>query len=185
MAAGLPVAVPQLDGGNFSALTISGQYEILEREAAGQPVTLIGSSMGGYLAALYASRHPEVERLVLMAPAFDFQSRWPAMLGEEKFRAWQETGELEVFHYADQAPRKVGWQLAADAAQWPAVPGFRQPALLFHGVHDPTVPISGSRAYAGAHPNVTLEEFDAGHELTEVLEEMWQRTAVFLGIGRQ
>lgn len=185
MAAGLPVAVPQLDGGNFSALTISGQYEILEREAAGQPVTLVGSSMGGYLAALYASRHPEVERLVLMAPAFDFQSRWPAMLGEEKFRAWQETGELEVFHYADQAPRKVGWQLAADAAQWPAVPGFRQPALLFHGVHDPTVPISGSRAYAGAHPNVTLEEFDAGHELTEVLEEMWQRTAVFLGIGRQ
>ncbi len=184
-AAGLPVAVPQLDGGNFSALTISGQYEILEREAAGRPVTLIGSSMGGYLAALYASRHPEVERLVLMAPAFDFQSRWPAMLGDDKFRAWQETGALEVFHYADQAPRKVGWQLAADAAQWPAVPIFGQPALLFHGVNDPTVPIDASRAYAGAHPNVTLEEFDAGHELTEVLEEMWQRTAVFLGIGRQ
>jgi uncharacterized protein len=184
-AAGLAVSVPQLDGGNFSGLTITGQYEILEQEAGGEPAVLIGSSMGGYLAALYASRHPEIEKLVLMAPAFDFQSRWPAMLGAEKFRAWQQTGELEVFHYADQGPRKVGWQLAADAATWPAVPDFHQPALLFHGVNDPTVPIAGSRAYADTHPNVTMESFDAGHELTEVLEEMWQRTAVFLGIGRQ
>jgi hypothetical protein len=32
---------------------------------------------------------------------------------------------------------------------------------------------------------VSLEVFDAGHELTEVIDEMWERTAVFLGIGRE
>ena len=31
--------------------------------------------MGGYLAALYASRHPEIDRMVLLAPAFGFGTR--------------------------------------------------------------------------------------------------------------
>jgi pimeloyl-ACP methyl ester carboxylesterase len=181
--AGVPIAVPALDAGNFFDLTISGQYAILEREAKGEPVVLAGSSMGGYLAALYAARHPEVEKLILLAPAFGFQNRWPAMLGPEKFSEWERTGELEVFHYGDKAPRKVGWQLAADARAWEAVPSFSQPALLFHGRMDETVPLASSEAFAAAHPNVTLEAFDAGHELTEVLEPMWERTARFLGLA--
>jgi uncharacterized protein len=179
---GVSVTVPELDAGFFFGLTISGQFEILTREAKGEPVVLMGSSMGGYLAALYAARHPEVEKLVLLAPAFGFQNRWPGMLGEEKFRAWEETGELEIFHYGDKAPRKVGWQLAADAKNWEAVPDVKQPTLLFHGTNDTTVPISSSEAYAATHPNVTMETFDAGHELTEVIDEMWRHTARFLAL---
>ena len=181
--AGVAVAIPELDAGFFFGLTISGQYEVLSRAANGEPAVLMGSSMGGYLAALYAARHPEVEKLVLLAPAFGFQNRWPAMIGEEKFRIWEETGELEVFHYGDNATRKVGWQLAADAKNWEPAPHFTQPALLFHGRNDLTVPIAGSEAYAASHPNVTMEAFDAGHELTEVIDEMWERTAAFLEIG--
>jgi uncharacterized protein len=81
-AAGAEVEVPALDGGDFENLTISGQYAIVERLAGGGAVSLIGSSMGGYLASQYASRHPEVEKLVLMAPAFHFHARWPKMIGE-------------------------------------------------------------------------------------------------------
>lgn len=183
--AGVPVTVPPLDGGNFFGLTISGQYEILSREANGEPAVLMGSSMGGYLAALYASRHPEVEKLVLLAPAFGFQDRLPSMIGPEKYRAWEETGELEVFHYGDNANRKLGWQLAADAQRWEPAPHCTQPTLLFHGANDLTVPISASEAYAAGRPNVTIQAFDAGHELTGVIDEMWERTAVFLGIGRE
>lgn len=180
--AGVPVQVPRLDGGNFFGLTISGQYEILAREANGEPAVLMGSSMGGYLAALYASRHPEIEKLVLLAPAFGFHERWPHMLGPEKFREWETSGELEVFHFGEQAPRKVGWQLATDARNWEPVPVVTQPALLFHGTNDLTVPIAGSEAYAAAHPNVRMMAFEAGHELTEVIDEMWAQTAAFLGI---
>ena len=57
-----------------------------------------------------------------------------------------------------------------------------QPALLFHGRNDLTVPIAGSEAYAASHPNVTMEAFDADHELTEAIDEMWRHTASFLGI---
>jgi pimeloyl-ACP methyl ester carboxylesterase len=181
--AGLPVSVPRLDEGNFFGLTISSQYAVIEREARGEPVVLVGSSMGGYLASLYASRHPEVTRLVLLAPAFHFHARWPELIGPGQFAAWRETGALEVFHYADKAPRQVGWQLAEDAARWDPAPSFAQPALIFHGVNDPVVPVARSEAFAAAHPNVTLHTFDAGHELTEVLDEMWDLTADFLGIA--
>lgn len=180
---GVQVTVPALDEGNFFGLTISSQYALLERLAGGEPVVLVGSSMGGYLAALYASRHPEVEKLVLLAPAFGFTQRWPHMLGAEKFAEWERTGELEVFHYGDKALRKVGWQLARDAAHWDAVPRFPQPALIFHGTNDPVVPVASSQTYAATHGNVTLHTFDAGHELTEVLEEMWELTARFLGLA--
>lgn len=181
--AGVAVSVPRLDGGNFFGLTISGQYEILTREARGEAVTLVGSSMGGYLAALYAARHPEVEKLVLLAPAFGFHERWPKVMGEDRFQAWKESGEMELYHYGDKAPRKLGWQLAEDAALWEAKPEFTQPALIFHGENDMTVPVASSEAYAATHPNVTLQTFDAGHELTEVLDEMWVQTAAFLRVG--
>lgn len=184
-AAGCEVSVPALDGGDFENLTISGQYAILEREAAGRPVSLIGSSMGGYLAALYASRHPEVQKLVLMAPAFHFHARWPRMIGEENFENWRKSGFLEVFHYASQTQRRVSWNLAADAASWPPEPSFSQPALIFHGDNDDTVPVSLSLDFAAKHPNVTLHRFPAGHELTEVVDEMWTLAAQFLGIAGQ
>ena len=44
-----------------------------EKLAKGEPLVLMGSSLGGYLAALYAARHPSsVDRLILLAPAFRF-----------------------------------------------------------------------------------------------------------------
>ena len=52
---GMGLEVPDLAEGNFTGLTMSGQLAVVERMAAGEPVSLIGSSMGGYLAALYRS----------------------------------------------------------------------------------------------------------------------------------
>ena len=65
---GIELEIPDLVEGGFENLTITGQLGVIERAAKGEPVSLIGSSMGGYLAALYASRHPEAARLVLLAP---------------------------------------------------------------------------------------------------------------------
>ena len=47
--------IPILDEGRFEELTISGQLRVIERAVGGQPAILMGSSLGGYLAALYAS----------------------------------------------------------------------------------------------------------------------------------
>src|ERR1700693_2492947 len=79
--AGAIVEVPDLAAGDFEHLTITGQLEVIGRVVSGAAIPIIGSSMGGYLAALYASRHPEVPKLVLMAPAFGFARRWAERLG--------------------------------------------------------------------------------------------------------
>ena len=62
-AAGIAVEVPDLADGDFESLTITGQLAVIDRVAAARPLDLMGSSLGGYLAALYAARHAEVRRV--------------------------------------------------------------------------------------------------------------------------
>src|SRR4051812_34095931 len=92
---GIQMEIPELDAGDFEHLTITSQLRIAEALLRGEEVCLIGSSMGGYLAALYASRHPEVSRLILLAPAFSFSSRWEHVLGPEKLAQWRQRRSLE------------------------------------------------------------------------------------------
>src|SRR5664279_4733320 len=117
-AAGALVEIPDLAAGDFEHLTISGQLRVIEQAAAGEPVALMGSSMGGYLAALYAARHPQVSRLVLLAPAFCFARRWAERLGPAAVSSWRETGTLEVFHYGENRPGPLAYSLLDDASQY-------------------------------------------------------------------
>jgi len=52
---GLALEIPTLDGGDFTHLSITGQLQIVHAAVAGEATVLIGSSLGGYLAALYAA----------------------------------------------------------------------------------------------------------------------------------
>ena len=178
--AGASVVVPDLADGDFQHLTITGQLAVIDRAVAGKSVSLIGSSLGGYLAALYAARHPEVERLVLLAPAFGFAQRWPERLGPGEVEAWRRTGTIDVFHYAENRNRKLGYQLLADGQRFEAYPDFTQPALIFHGKHDDAVPVRYSEEFAANHPNATLEVLEAGHDLLNVLDYMAPKILPFL-----
>jgi uncharacterized protein len=179
-AAGAPVQVLELDGGAFEGLTITGQLAVIERAAAGRPAALVGSSMGGYLAALYAARHVEVSRLVLLAPAFRFARRWAEHLGPARIESWRREGAMDVFHYASGRERRLGYQLMEDAAQYEDFPDFRQPALIFHGAHDEVVPPEYSHRFVAAHPNAKLEVLDSGHDLLNVLDDIELKITPFL-----
>ena len=170
---GIPLAIPALDGGDFEHLTISGQLSLIERTLNGEPVRVIGSSMGGYLAALYAASHPEVSRLVLLAPAFGFPSRWQVEKRENR-------QNLEVFHYGDQIIRSVHYGLIEDALQYPPIPDFKQPTLIFHGLHDDVVPVEHSRGFIATHPNAQLIELESDHELLDVLDRILTQALPFL-----
>ena len=178
---GAHVTVPDLADGDFERLTITGQLAVIERVAAGEPVSLIGSSLGGYLAALYAARHAEVERVVLLAPAFGFAQRWPERMGPVAVAAWRHNGTIDVFHYADNRTRKLGYQLLADGERFEAYPDFSQPALIFHGSHDDSVPVRYSQEFAATHPNAQLEILDDGHDLHKSLELIGAKGLNFLG----
>lgn len=176
---GLGLQVPDLAPEGLETLTVSAQLSLVQ---ALRPDVLIGSSMGGYLAALHASRDPSVQRLVLLAPAFGFPLRWPEKLGPEKTEQWRTTGFMEVFHYGLGCPARVGWCLMDDAGRFPTDPPFSQPALIFHGRNDDTVPVEISEQFAATHPNVRLRVLDSDHQLTDSVELIWRETRAFLGI---
>jgi pimeloyl-ACP methyl ester carboxylesterase len=179
-AAGANAEVLDLAEGDFEHLTISGQLGVIERAVAGEAVALIGSSMGGYLAALYAARHWEVDRVVLLAPAFGFARRWAERLGPAAMDEWRRTGTLEVFHYAENRQRQLAYGLIENAASYEDYPDFRQPALIFHGANDDVVPVRYSEEFAAAHANARLEVLDSGHELLNMLEYMGAGVTRFL-----
>jgi len=182
---GVPFQIPQLDRGNFETLTVSGQLQVVDQAVQGEPVVLMGSSLGGYLAASYASRHANVERLVLLAPAFQFPKRWRQRFSAVELAEWKRFGTRSFYHYAYHEDRPLGYQFVEDSIQCEDEPDFRQPALIFHGVNDDVVPVEVSRQYAASHPNVKLLELESGHALTDFLDRMWQETVTFLGFQNQ
>jgi pimeloyl-ACP methyl ester carboxylesterase len=177
---GIGLEIPDLAEGNFERLTITGQLRVIERASRGEPVTLIGSSMGGYLAALFAARHAEVEKVVLMAPAFCFSSRWRQTLGDTTMEEWQRSGVLKVFHYSQGRTVELGYQLIEDGRQYEDYPQVQQPALIFHGKNDTVVPADLSIQFASRHPQVQLHVMESDHELLNVLDDMWMETERFL-----
>jgi len=179
-AAGTSVDVPDLAQGDFEYLTISGQLAVLERLAAGRQMALMGSSLGGYLAALYAARHAEITRLVLLAPAFGFATHWSERLGNEAVEQWRRTGSRDVFHYADGCMRPLGYQLLEDCERYEDAPDFQQPALIFHGERDEVVPVRLSQEFAAQHPNADLEVVADGHEMLDVLDSISPKVVEFL-----
>ncbi len=185
---GLKLEIPQLDEGNFEALTITGQMKVIDRAVGAGPAVLIGSSLGGYLAALYAARHlnikPNIERVVLMAPAFQFPKRWRQKFPAEELALWKHEGSRQFYHYAFQGERPLGYGFVEDADRYEDEPDFQQPGLILHGTEDTVVPKEVSCQFAGRHPNVTIRLFEAGHELTDVLEQLWTETAMFLGFQK-
>ena len=179
-AAGARFTALDLARGDFEHLTISGQLQAVHEAAAGEPAALIGSSLGGYLAALYAARHTEVTRVALLAPGFGFARRWPERLGPEAVAHWRRTGWMEVFHYGEGRNRALSYALIEDGAQYEDYPDFTQPALIFHGAQDDVVPAEFSRRFAAGRSNVKLEIVDSGHELLNVLEAIGAKVTEFL-----
>ncbi len=177
---GWRVSIPDLAEGAFEKLTVSRQLALVGEELQGEPAVLIGSSLGGYVAALYAARHPEVERLVLLAPAFDFYRLWMGELGPKRVAEWRETGTIPVFHYGAGREMALGYEFLEDARRFEPFPDVRQPALICHGNADQVVPVEHSVTFAEEHASARLVRFESGHELTDVLTDIWDETEKFL-----
>ena len=174
------VHTPDLALGNFEGLTITGQLEVIDQAVKElQPQIVMGSSMGAYLAGLYAVRCPAmVQALVLLAPAMALARRMAQSLGPAEMEAWKQHGTRLVYHHGETDHVPIGYQLYEDALQYEDYPEITQPTLAFHGRLDEVVDPQTVLEFCWGKPNVTLELVDSHHQLLDVLDMIWERVAV-------
>lgn len=174
--------IPDLNAGNFSQLTITRQLAQVAAEFSNDstPVTLIGSSLGGLTAAHLGQQNLQVQRLVLLAPAFGFLSHWLPKLGDEEVQRWQQEKYIMVYHYGEQRSLPLSYDFVTDAAQYQEklLQRFIS-TLILHGKKDEVIPIKASRDFARSRPWVELVELDSDHALGNVMEEIWQAIRLF------
>jgi pimeloyl-ACP methyl ester carboxylesterase len=172
---------------DFEYMTVTGminrlrQY-IIDRELA--QVNLIGSSMGGLVALNYANRYAQdqqigsVARLLLLAPALSYHS---ISRTDAELKQWQEQGFDLTEHYAFGKNLPLRYGLDQDGRFYTTPPPPIIPISIIHGHSDEIVPVTGSRDYAARYSNlVTLQEVEAGHNINDHLDLIWQEVQQFL-----
>ncbi|MBD2114573.1 MULTISPECIES: YqiA/YcfP family alpha/beta fold hydrolase [Cyanophyceae] len=186
---GLDLIIPDLNQNDFAHLTLSRQIQQISALilAQSEPTVLIGSSLGGLTAAWVAQQAAitdRIEKLVLLAPAFDFLAQWLPRLGLDQLEAWRTEGTFPIYHYTEQRTLPLHYDFIADAHGY-SDDGLKAqiPTLILHGTNDETISIEASRAYAAPRPWVRLVELFSDHALTDVEKDIWQHTHDFLDLG--
>ncbi len=182
---GIELQVPDLNQNDFTHLTISRQIaqivDLFPKDRT--PVTLIGSSLGGWIAAIIAQDYPQVERLILLAPAFDFLNHWLPKIGDLQLSLWKQNGYLLIYHHAIKDLSPLHYNFLVDAHKYSISQIDRVlPTLIIHGINDAVIPISASRDFATEHPWVELLEWESDHQLTDASQLIWQEICRFCQI---
>ncbi len=173
---GHPFHCPHLSVPSFERMTLSNALGAIDTLAAGYPEerwSMVGSSLGGYLAALWAHNNPQrVHRLLLLCPAFDFYSRRIEELTTEELDTWKTEGTRSV-EDALGVSRDLHFGFVEDAQRHAGRPKVPCSTRVLHGTEDATVPIESSRAYISelkSEVKIDLEEVNADHSLHGHLE---------------
>jgi uncharacterized protein len=183
-ARGVDVRIPDLNLPDFSTLTVTRMLEQTRAliETATAPVTLIGSSLGGFVAVNAAVRWPErVKNLVLLAPALDFSREGLSGPGGADIGEWRRAGRLNVFHFGYGRILPIHYKLYEDARRYDAMgANLTMPILVFQGRRDTAVEPATVEAWSRRRPNVELHMLDDDHQLTASLSYIWITLAAFL-----
>ena len=98
--------------GTFTNYTLSDWIadarSVLETLRQGSPITIVGNSLGGWIAWLMAKELQEVERLILIAPAFNMMGLRAKSIDPERQRAWRTAGSMPW----DDDPLHKDWPLS-------------------------------------------------------------------------
>ena len=172
---GIQLLTPDFNQPDFATLTISRMIEqvgALMNRHRGSPVTLVGSSLGGFVAVQTAVRYPDrIGRMILLAPAFDLSSGPP---GDRTVDEWKRTNRMDVFHYAYGRVMPLEYALYTDAQMYDSLSAsVRMPVQIFQGRQDTAVDPATVERWAAARPNVELHMLDDDHQLGGSLDYIW------------
>jgi len=184
---GMTLYGPDFNEPDFASLTMTRMLDQLAHDLRGaepEPVTLVGSSLGGTLAILAAARFASrIDRLVLLAPAVMFAKEGDHLLPPDRVAEWRRRGALSFVHYVHGGERSLNVSFYEDSLQYDAFhAAFTQPTLVFQGLRDTAVDPRTVELFARDRPNVTLALLDDDHRLAASLPRIWSDMQTFLGL---
>ena len=182
---GFRVIVPDLNKPTFEEMTLTSQ--LAEVEAHAQSLSgktgliIIGSSMGGLIATLFAQNRPQVKALILMAPGFELLDRWKQWLGQAGLEKWRNDGAMLVDHHSYERQLPLQYRFLEDARQYDSDNlCVSVPTLLFHGKNDVVVPLASSIRFTKRNSEyVRLIELKDDHQLLRSMRPIWSNCQAF------
>lgn len=118
--------------------------------ADGPPMTIVGNSLGGWLAWLVAQEQPAVEELILIAPAFNMMDLRAAQISAERREQWQASGSMPWDDEPLHKDAPIPWHWVEDSqALWNrrySMPR-RVKTTILHGLQDTVIRPAGSWAF--------------------------------------
>jgi uncharacterized protein len=180
---GIELEVPDLNLGDFSTITLSKQLVFLQDRYGDSDLAIAGSSLGGYLATLFAAVNPRIQNLFLLAPAFNFGKHFCDFLGEAAISEWKEGGTRPFEHYGQKQKVELHYQFLADAISLSWIQPPDLPILILHGKQDLVVSSELSEEFALGRENTKLEILETDHGMTNQIEYISEKMQSFWQIS--
>ena len=141
--------------GRFTDYTLSDWIDdaraVLKFIEEGPPVTVVGNSLGSWIAWLVAQDCPIVEELILIAPAFNMMGERAKTISKERLHDWHVAGWMPW----DDDPLHKDWPLSwkwveESEAYWAKTFEKLRPVktTILHGLDDAVILPEGSRRFA-------------------------------------
>lgn len=140
------------------------------------PLTIVGNSLGGWIAWLMAQEFGLIDRLILIAPAFNMMGVRAKDISEQRRRDWMRTGSMPW----DDDPVHKDWPLSwkwveESEALWKTTFDRLRPVRtsIVHGLQDTAIAPEGSKRFveqlrlkAPSFP-IDLQLISGDHRLSE------------------
>jgi pimeloyl-ACP methyl ester carboxylesterase len=140
--------------GQFTDYTLSDWIAdaraVLASMKAGPPVTIVGNSLGSWIAWLVAQEFPSVEELVLIAPAFNMMGERAKTLSTDRLHHWHTAGWLPWDDDPLHRDWPLSWKWVEESEQcWAKTFDITRhiKTTILHGLQDAVIPPSGSRQF--------------------------------------
>ena len=116
----------------------------------GPPIIIVGNSLGGWIAWLMAQEFPAVEKLVLIAPAFNMMGMRAKSIDPERQHDWHTAGWMPWDDEPAHRDYPLAWKWVEESeAYWKTSFDRLRPVktTILHGLQDTVILPSGSREF--------------------------------------
>lgn len=140
--------------GSFTDYTLSDWVDDARRVVAmlkdGPPVTIVGNSLGSWIGWMMAQHVAQIERLILIAPAFNMMGVRARSIAEDRRHAWLTAGWMPWEDDALHRGFPIAWKWVEESdAYWKTRfdPLRRVRTTILHGLQDSVILPAGSSRF--------------------------------------